>query len=397
MNLFDLPKRFLNGYDFFISYSRIDCSEYASYLANKLIEEKYTCYLDQWGSVPGKELPASLKRKLKNSSILILLGSDAALSSKAIEEEIKIFTNTNRIIIPVELCAISEARWYDSIEGIALSDEKSNFKNKKVSANLLTRLKNSLTYTRQSVRIRNSVFLFLFLMLASLTALTILFVGRKESLKRNNNLNDSILLKTQLVNKIEDSIKMKEDTLRHMSNQLLLMRNTLNTKEESLFTIGKELQNVDTELKQNQIKLSKSDAGLIKSNLQINEFTQRTLNNYDPDINWNCGECMQNEFVILFEKDQSKLRPNYIKSLHKLVNCLNNEEGKIHLESYDFESSGKTHALKLSERRAASVATYFMSQGISRERIIIKGLGNQDDGKKLLNLVGVSRTEIKIK
>ncbi|KQS92092.1 TIR domain-containing protein [Chryseobacterium sp. Leaf394] len=397
MSLITRLQRFFTGYDFFISYSRSDCSEYASNLANKLIEEKYSCYLDQWGSLPGKELPLSLKRKIKNSSVLILLGSDASLASIAIEEEINIFTPTKRIIIPVELCDISKANWYKSIEGIALSNEKLNFKNNQISTNLLRRLKNSLNYTRQSVRIRNSIFSFLSLILISIIALIILFLERKKSQSLNHALNDSIRIKTESVNKIENAIKLKEYTLEKMTNQFIGMRKDLDKKEHLLSDTNQELQNVGNELKENQIKLTKSDAGLTRSNMKVNEFTQRTLNNYEPDVNWNCEECMQKEFVILFEKDQFMLRPNYIKSLHKLVNCLNNHEGKIQLESYDFESSGKAYALKLSQRRGSSVATYFISQGISPERIIVKGLGDNDDGKKLLNLVGISRTEVKIK
>ena len=63
----------LLGDDVFISYSRHDGAQYAIALANRLSEAGFVCYLDQWGSAPGRELPAQLRRTLMSSSMLAVV------------------------------------------------------------------------------------------------------------------------------------------------------------------------------------------------------------------------------------------------------------------------------------------------------------------------------------
>ena len=162
-------KRFLFGYDFFISYSRMDASEYASNLANNIIESGYSCYLDQWGSDPGKELPKRLKNKIKTSSVLIILASDASILSNSVGQEIDIFLPTKRVIIPVDFGNISNALWFKKIEGIALSNETNDKINHgKPSEALLNRAINSFTYIKQSKRIKYSGVSSVFLIVISI-------------------------------------------------------------------------------------------------------------------------------------------------------------------------------------------------------------------------------------
>src|SRR5262245_47488398 len=86
--------RFLFGDDIFISYSRQDGSKYALALARKLA--KYQCYLDQLGTTPGQKIPRRLKRKVRRSSIFVLVATQAAVRSAAVEEEVVLFLQTGR-------------------------------------------------------------------------------------------------------------------------------------------------------------------------------------------------------------------------------------------------------------------------------------------------------------
>jgi hypothetical protein len=52
-------KSFLLGDDIFISYARGDSSTYATSLANGLGERAFLCYIDQYGTDVGDELPES--------------------------------------------------------------------------------------------------------------------------------------------------------------------------------------------------------------------------------------------------------------------------------------------------------------------------------------------------
>jgi CRISPR-associated protein Cas8b1/Cst1 subtype I-B len=142
---------------FFISYSRKDASGYASQLATEIIKKGYSCYLDQWGSDAGEELPQKLKSNIKRSSVFVLLASNEALKSDAINQEIDIFLKGGRIIVPVNLSNIFNAIWYKKIEGVAVSDEIDEYNNSnKVSTKLLGRIQNSFTYLKQSQRIKYS-------------------------------------------------------------------------------------------------------------------------------------------------------------------------------------------------------------------------------------------------
>jgi len=82
--------KFLTGDNIFISYSRHDGDAYATQLANKLVDLKFSVF-DQWTTPPGSNLPVSLLRKLKRSSLLIVVGTKHAAESHHVRQEIAEF------------------------------------------------------------------------------------------------------------------------------------------------------------------------------------------------------------------------------------------------------------------------------------------------------------------
>lgn len=83
-----LPRLYAD--DIFISYSRADASVYAFGLAEELGRRGFACFIDQWGTVPGLELPPSLVRRLTSCTVCVLVATPAALAS-AVRQEIETY------------------------------------------------------------------------------------------------------------------------------------------------------------------------------------------------------------------------------------------------------------------------------------------------------------------
>jgi hypothetical protein len=162
--------KYLFGDDIFISYSRGDGINYAPGLANELAKQDFSCFLDQWGTPPGEELPRPLKRALARSRVLVLIGSDRAASSIAVSKEIAEFVKKNRPIIPIDFeGALPQASWYPLIKGLALTPEtREALQHGTPSPQVISRIEKTFKFTRRNNRVRRTflvtgLLLFLFL------------------------------------------------------------------------------------------------------------------------------------------------------------------------------------------------------------------------------------------
>lgn len=182
--------RFLSGYDFFISYSRQDANAYALKITNYLIDKGYSCYIDKWGTEPGKSLPPKLKMIIKNASVLIIVGSPAAAKSGPISEEVEIFLKTKRMIIPVDFGEIRSALWWPRIEGLAITEESSGSlaTAMDLGSELKQRIKGSFTYTKQAVRIRRFLYTGISVSLIAIIVLTVLSLNIRTLKKEHDEL-----------------------------------------------------------------------------------------------------------------------------------------------------------------------------------------------------------------
>jgi TIR domain len=146
-------KRFLFGNDVFISYARKDATIYSLGLAGELTKRGLSCFLDQWGTPAGTELPSELVSTLKRSAMLVVLGTDQAAASKAVEAEIVEFKKTRRTIIPVSFDgSLQQAGWYANlIAGISIAPEsKDALQSGKPSENVVSRIVNAENFTRRN-------------------------------------------------------------------------------------------------------------------------------------------------------------------------------------------------------------------------------------------------------
>lgn len=150
----------LFGDDIFISYSRADGSLYAAGLADELTKRKFACFLDQLGTDPDRDLPATLKRKIGSCTVCVLVGTERALISESVKKEIEEFKKTKRTIIPIYFeGAPEQSSLYPLIPGLARSSEtKEALTSGNPSLVVVRRVEKSFNYTRRNQRMRRILF-----------------------------------------------------------------------------------------------------------------------------------------------------------------------------------------------------------------------------------------------
>jgi TIR domain len=143
----------LSGDDVFISYSRRDGALYAAGLADKLTEKKLSCFIDKLGTEPNHDLPPSLKKKIKNCTVFVLVGTEKATQSEFVKKEIAEFKQTGRTILPIDFGGnVAKAIWYEEIPGLAVETEKDAeaFETGNPSQNVTNFVEKSFNYTRRN-------------------------------------------------------------------------------------------------------------------------------------------------------------------------------------------------------------------------------------------------------
>jgi len=170
--MFEKLLKILSGDDIFISYSRRDGAGYAANLAKKLVDLRFSVYFDQWTTPPGKDLPASLRRKLRRCSVLVVLGTPGAARSDHVRQEIAEFNTTGRTVIPIifdsvrasDLVSrdgalvpadetIADAVWAPLIQGLALQPETcANLINNEAPEGVIGRITDTCRFVRKTRR-----------------------------------------------------------------------------------------------------------------------------------------------------------------------------------------------------------------------------------------------------
>lgn len=148
----------LGADDIFISYTRLDAHLYAPGLADKLGELGFSCFTDKLGTEPNKDLPESLKRKIRSCSMLVVVGTERAAKRETIAQEIGVFLSAGRTsIVPINFDgAVYKADWYPLVEGIAPEPEPNPdaLGDGKPSDAVVSRIKKQFKYLRREERLR---------------------------------------------------------------------------------------------------------------------------------------------------------------------------------------------------------------------------------------------------
>jgi WD40 repeat protein len=148
----------LNADDIFISYTRRDASTYAAGLADELTKRGFSCFIDRLGTDPDEELPDSLKRKIRNCSMLVVVGTASAAKRQTIKEEVAEFVSAGRTsVVPIDFGdTVYGADWYRPIVGIAPEPELNPdaLDDGNPSPSVISRVEKQFNYRRRDERLR---------------------------------------------------------------------------------------------------------------------------------------------------------------------------------------------------------------------------------------------------
>ncbi len=258
MKIFRRLRRFLFGNDIFISYSRKDGYEYALQLTSRL--GGFSIFIDQLGSTPGKEIPQKLRKKLINSTVLVIVGTEAAAASNAVQEEVEVFVKTVRPIIPISFNGSLELANYfeNSIFGLAIADEDvSALTAGNPSESVLNRIDQSFRYTRRRTGLRYLfIGTFTFLILSITGVLSFSYFTIDEANKQKDTaekIRDTALEEKRAADKeVQKSVKR----INELNRQYAEVSNDLEISKDNLSRNIKLLRNTEVELQREQGNLA---------------------------------------------------------------------------------------------------------------------------------------------
>jgi len=176
-------------YDVFISYARRDGKEYALKLRDQLRALDFSCFLDYDELPAGNSLNKTLKRAIRKSATLVVVGTERAIKSRYVELEIAEFAKTTRAIIPIDIAGtLADPPWSVIKErDIVWIDEVAESLAKGVpSPNVADSIDKLFKYTRRNTRVRGQVFATVFLFLIGAALAIFLIQGKVKALNVAN-------------------------------------------------------------------------------------------------------------------------------------------------------------------------------------------------------------------
>jgi hypothetical protein len=245
--LFDRLNRHYFGDDIFISHSRIDGINYSRSLA-RLLQKKYRfkCYADFHWTESGEELPQFLIRKLKRSTILVVVISKGAVNwSKNIKEEIDIFKKTKRPVFIIDLDNSYNKNQWTELHGINVVKEYTELNNlakpiRKPSVSVLQGIRDSFKYITKYNQQRSAARVaFSLIILSVLTAIitgvfALQMMAQAVEAKKDR---DNAFAEKELANQEKDLAK----------KETIEIKENLNHTKDKLTEAEKDLSNTTAE------------------------------------------------------------------------------------------------------------------------------------------------------
>lgn len=158
--LFKTFFRLLFRYDIFISYARRDGKDYALRLRDQLKQLDFSCFLDLDELPPGNSLNHTLRRALRRSATLVIVGTEGALRSRFVELEVGEFAPTGRAVIPIDIeGSLADAPWevVRARDLVRIDEVRAALEKGVPSANVADQIDKLFKYTRRNSRVRAQV------------------------------------------------------------------------------------------------------------------------------------------------------------------------------------------------------------------------------------------------
>jgi DNA-binding beta-propeller fold protein YncE len=216
----DLLMRPLFGPDLFISYSRRN-TRYAQKLVTLLRarNKRLSICVDQWAARPYPTTHPDLLALARRSSVFVLLASDDAVASPNVAEEIHVFRETGRKMVPVDMDgALARASWPGETSTMLASlgpeqETAGALADAEPSENVVSRILGSIDFHIQTQRIR-------FFAVAALIAGAAI-VGGAELLRRHQErialglrlANESVAVLQQEPHRVERAVRLATESM----------------------------------------------------------------------------------------------------------------------------------------------------------------------------------------
>jgi WD40 repeat protein len=151
--------RFLFGYDIFISYAYSDGRQYAGALEDKLANLDFSCFFDRKELPYGDVLTSSLRRAIRRSKALVLVGTSGALDAPYVKVEFFEALKRRRTkVIPIDIDGIRQSiNVGEAGDLIWINEAEAAARAKCPSAAVLEGIGNHFRFTRRNTIARRGV------------------------------------------------------------------------------------------------------------------------------------------------------------------------------------------------------------------------------------------------
>jgi WD40 repeat protein len=223
-------RKFLFGDDIFISYSRKDGAKYAAALANELSNpaNNFSCFYDQWGASAANELSKPVLRAIKQTSVLVLIGTAGAVNSSLVHQEVGLFSRARWLrsrgpVLPINIDGSLDDLTWSELTGLPRIQETEEARHDGIPSESVIRLiANSHSYTKRAERTRWLTRSALFLLVVSIAVS--IFAGyqtrqaRAETLRANTEAQRANAESINAKNQSEAAERNKADAEREADN-----------------------------------------------------------------------------------------------------------------------------------------------------------------------------------
>jgi len=234
--------RRLLGFDFFISYGRLDASQYAAALEQALKDRGFTCFLDRRDMPPGQSLSKTTRRALSASRVLLLVATDAAIASQYVHDEVRAYHTMARPIVAINVAGTFErtpagtgVRGFLG-DNIWISEPGADIP-QAPSESATASLVRSFTFTKESAkrqrRLVSTVVVLLLLVVAALVAAYIATLARQQAQARMR-----LALSRQFAAEAQTYLPVQPDLAALLSLEAERMQDTVEARSALLAAVN---------------------------------------------------------------------------------------------------------------------------------------------------------------